>query len=412
MIKVFVILLLGLGICALLRNRSAAVRHLVLTTAIIGASVAPAVQSLFPGWDMRAVAAARTSLIGEASQPSATPQAAPNITGRKHHFWEGLQRNMDWSALYWIWLGGTGTGLFLLATGLARVRWLVRQAEAVETGPLHEQLTSLASELGVRRTPRLYLASEPPLLITYGVLQPRIILPAQARAWSRERLSVVLLHELSHVARGDWLAQLLGQAFRAVWWFDPLAWMAVRRLREESERACDEEVLRRGTPATDYATHLLDIAKSTAALRLDMTPAPAMVRPSGLERRVVALLRSRVLMTGESVRTRRAVAGSIVLAAILIGTFGVSAHSRAQFSGRVVDQSQTGVAKATVRLRGVDSSDVFEVQTDATGRFEFGRVPFGDYILEATAASFAVAKGSVRLNGRNLTRDVTLANGL
>jgi beta-lactamase regulating signal transducer with metallopeptidase domain len=409
MIKVSVILLLGLGSCALLRRRSAALRHLVLTTAIIGASIAPAVHWLFPAWDMRAVAAAATSLTAEAPQHSlGAQQRAPNITGRKHHFWEGLQKKMDWSALSWIWLGGTGTGLLLLVTGLARVRWLVRQAEAVETGPLHEQLTTLALQLGVRRIPRLYLASEPPLLITYGVLQPRIILPAQARAWSRERLSVVLLHELSHVARADWLGQLLGQAFRAVWWFNPFAWMAVRRLREESERACDEEVLRRGTPAADYATHLLDIARTTAASRLTITPAPAMVRTSGLEKRVVALLRFPVEGTGESVRTRRAVAACILMATFLVGTFGVSAQSLARFSGRVLDRSQAGVASATVTLREVDSGDVFEVETDATGRFEFGRVPFGDYILEAKAPDVPLSRDSVRLNGRDLTRDLRL----
>ena len=51
MIKVSLIMLLGLTACALLRRRSAALRHLVLATAVVGAAVAPGVELLFPAWD-------------------------------------------------------------------------------------------------------------------------------------------------------------------------------------------------------------------------------------------------------------------------------------------------------------------------------------------------------------------------
>src|SRR5262249_19002246 len=81
-----------------------------------------------------------------------------------------------------------------------------------------------------------------------------------------------------------------GHAARSLHWFNPLAFAAMRRLREEQERACDDRVLSAGLRATDYARHLCDVANSFRS-----TPSPewatlAMARPSNLERRVVAIL--------------------------------------------------------------------------------------------------------------------------
>ena len=58
-----------------------------------------------------------------------------------------------------------------------------------------------------------------------------------------------------------------------------------------------------------------------------------------------------------------------------------------------------------------DSGEVLEVQTDAAGRFTFTHIPFGDYILEARAQAGALQRASVRLNARDLTRDLTMDTG-
>jgi beta-lactamase regulating signal transducer with metallopeptidase domain len=64
-----------------------------------------------------------------------------------------------------------------------------------------------------------------------------------------DRRWVVLLHELSHAKRLDCAARLVGQLACAVYWFNPLAWLALTWLQAESERACDDLVLRAGTKA-------------------------------------------------------------------------------------------------------------------------------------------------------------------
>ena len=127
-----------------------------------------------------------------------------------------------------------------------------------------------------------------------GWLRPVVLIPTETTDWSRERRVVVLRHELSHVKRGDCLTDLLGQAACAYYWFNPVTWIAARRLRIEREHACDDLVLALGTKASAYARHLVQIASSAPPNHAVAATGIAMVRPSQLESRVVAILDSRV----------------------------------------------------------------------------------------------------------------------
>ncbi len=85
------------------------------------------------------------------------------------------------------------------------------------------------------------------------------------------------------------MGHMLGRLVCALYWFHPLVWVAAKRLRSESERACDDLALACGTRATDYAEHLLDIVTS---VRATATPAVAlaMARRKEFEGRLLAIL--------------------------------------------------------------------------------------------------------------------------
>ena len=72
---------------------------------------------------------------------------------------------------------------------------------------------------------------------------------------------------MAHVKRRDVVPHLMAWIVCAVWWFHPLAWSAARRMRSESEKACDDLVLKVGTRASRYADDLLDIVTRAGAIR-------------------------------------------------------------------------------------------------------------------------------------------------
>ena len=163
------------------------------------------------------------------------------------------------------------------------------------------------------------------------------MLPAAAARWSEERLRVVISHELAHVRRGDWGTQLAAELLRAVFWFNPLVWIACRRLRAESELACDDEVLNGGVEGVDYAGHLLDLARVLNSPRHAWLSAPAMARPSSLEGRISAMLNAD-LNRHPVTRAARAVTCALVLG-LTLAVAGFAQSTYYTFSGTVVDST-------------------------------------------------------------------------
>src|SRR6185312_16017319 len=173
---------------------------------------------------------------------------------------EPEERNwtVSWqAAVFGIWL----------AIALLRVRGQRRLARPILDDVWTSLLHQVRADLGVKRRVELVQGSAKAMPMTWGWRRPVILVPAGAEAWPEPRRRAVLLHELAHVARGDYATQIAAEIVRALYWFNPLVWTATRRLRLESEQACDDRVLTAGAQAADYAGDLLDIARSFRALR-------------------------------------------------------------------------------------------------------------------------------------------------
>ncbi len=126
--------------------------------------------------------------------------------------------------------------------------------------------------------------------MTFGILRSAIFMPSDAGTWSEERRRIVLLHELAHVRRSDVATHLLARAALAVYWWNPLAWKAWREFLKERERATDDLVLNAGARASEYANHLLDVARTMRSTNGVGCAAVAMARKSQLEGRLMAIL--------------------------------------------------------------------------------------------------------------------------
>src|SRR5688572_26664798 len=213
-----------------------------------------------------------------------------------------------------VWLTGVLTVGVVILSGFARVAVYARRARPLSDRVLLVRAYGIAAELGVARSVRVLEGAADVMPMTFGIVRPTVLLPASARTWTKARQETVLRHELAHIRRRDSLSQLAAELTCALHWFNPLAWLAARRLYVEREHACDDLVLVSGSRPTDYAAELLDIARTARARRIAPLAAIAMARPSQLRRRIAALLEE---------RPRRAALSGRLLVPAWVGAFAL-----------------------------------------------------------------------------------------
>jgi hypothetical protein len=189
-----------------------------------------------------------------------------------------------------VWLAGAAIGFLVMLSGAARLAWIAIRSEPVQDRRWAVLAEEVRRSLGIRRPVRLLQNQSVPFLGTWGIVVPRVLVPSNAESWSDQRVRMVLGHELAHIKRHDWMVQVLAEAARAIYWFNPMFWLVCSRLRRESEHACDDAVVRMGAAGTHYAEELLDLTRTLRSGHHLQSPILAMAQPSHLERRLVALL--------------------------------------------------------------------------------------------------------------------------
>ena len=194
------------------------------------------------------------------------------------------------SSGWWVLAWGLGVIFVLIPTALAFVscRRIVSEATEIDAGPLQALMNDLRSVLSIRRNVRLLQVSNSIVPMTWGVRKPVIAIPQGSIDWAEERKRAVLLHELAHVKRLDVAIQVGCRFVCAMYWFHPLAWLALRQLRIERELACDDCVIATGQNPGEYATQLVEIARHTITQPNSLSV--AMASTSKLEHRVTSLL--------------------------------------------------------------------------------------------------------------------------
>ncbi|MEP0548989.1 MAG: M56 family metallopeptidase [Rhodothermales bacterium] len=216
-----------------------------------------------------------------------------------------------WLVLVW------GAGAFLIAA-----RWflavlgawrLVQQAEPVYDLDWLDLKERVAFGMELHRPVRLLRSDRLTIPIAGGVFDPVVVLPYDADDWDEDRREVVLTHELAHIVRRDCLTQSVAQGSLALHWFNPLAWLAYRRFMVEREHACDDFVLNHGARASDYAQHLVQIARRFRREPLALAATAPMARRSNLEGRVLSIL-DPAQNRGAATRTDLATVGVLALA--------------------------------------------------------------------------------------------------
>src|SRR5256885_3122855 len=113
------------------------------------------------------------------------------------------------------------------------------------------------SAIGSRRV-RLLCSKNVPVPITFGLINPVIILPERLlHEIDEELLTTAIGHELIHVARRDYLANLIYEFIYLPLSFHPAAALVRRRIKQTRELCCDEAVASKLLRAETYARSLV-----------------------------------------------------------------------------------------------------------------------------------------------------------
>jgi beta-lactamase regulating signal transducer with metallopeptidase domain len=301
LVKATGLLLVALAASLALSRASAGSRHLVWLVALFGLLLLPALalwgplpvrvlpaepsQATLPG-QLIVVRQTEPSVEIVSSQEKRSPAPAQFSAGSGM-----LGRVADHKDVLLLLAWGLGALVlaFRLAWGVCAVRGVAGRGQQLQHPDWQTPLCEIADRLGLKALPRLVRSDEIHMPFVAGLVHPTIVLPAESQWWSAERRSAVLIHELGHIRRRDLVGHTIGRVACVLYWFHPLVWTAARRLRAESERACDDLALAFGTPASDYAEHLLDIV---TGVRDFSTPAVAlaMAHRKEFEGRMLAIL--------------------------------------------------------------------------------------------------------------------------
>lgn len=201
------------------------------------------------------------------NEPAGIP--VPTVEGGRVQFSAVSQTGSRYAVLssvknwYWLVLAYGLIGLMLLARipigwkQLARLRHTSTDAVGERGARIYKKI---ADQIGYTGACQVRLTHELESPVSFGIFNPIILFPVSYyEQLSETELHTTLLHELSHIKNRDPLRVLLIKVIESLFFFQPLVWLASRRLHYLSELVADDSVLETGVGADCYANAIVNL---------------------------------------------------------------------------------------------------------------------------------------------------------
>jgi bla regulator protein BlaR1 len=163
--------------------------------------------------------------------------------------------------------------LLILGVGYKRLLKLKQAERSMVPQEWQAVFIALTSKLNLRRKTGFYLSENVNVPLVIGYFKPIVLFPiALTTQLDMNQVEAILIHELSHIRRNDYLLNLIKTGIETILFFNPFIWLSGRYINIEREHACDDLVLKfTGTPIT-YAHALLklEILKDKTSPALSM----------------------------------------------------------------------------------------------------------------------------------------------
>jgi len=180
--------------------------------------------------------------------------------GQSLHWWDNFENYYPFMAAGW--LVGFTFFLLKLADGLFKIRQLRRRWVTPASADWQGRATVLTAQLGMRRPVVLLESALATVPLAMGYFRPIVLFPfGLINQLTPEEVEAVLAHELAHIARRDWVLNLLQSFMETVFYYHPAAWWLSYLIRTEREQSCDDVAVMLTGNRLAYAKALLHLAE-------------------------------------------------------------------------------------------------------------------------------------------------------
>lgn len=122
------------------------------------------------------------------------------------------------------------------------------------------KLENLRVNLSIKRKISYFLSDQVQVPMVIGFLKPVILFPAMlATQLDMKQIEAIMIHELSHIKRNDYLFNLLRTLTETILFFNPFVWLIGKMMATERENACDDQVVKLTQTPLTYAKALLQL---------------------------------------------------------------------------------------------------------------------------------------------------------
>jgi len=353
----------------LLRNSVARYRHWLWVSALCLAFLVPAVTSsrtLFETNVQPEVTFAREPITP--FQVETAPPNLPEISTTIVPSTFRLNQTLG-LALLGIYFGFLLYRIFKLIQAWHTTRSIRRLAVELEPDEIVAEVVRRCElEFGNRsRAVKVFRSETLPVPVTIGLLQPAIILPEPLlREGNVELLTSAIAHEFIHVARHDYVLNLIYELLFVPISFHPAAALLRRRVRQTRELCCDELVAERILNAEVYARSLVRLASSAPPLRrLSVTTTVGIADADILEARIMSLLKKPELNT----RWKKLLLVVVALLLLVPCVVAASFASRFDVEANAQDPATQDKEKVEMKMREARTTDEMKEKMSADPAF-------------------------------------------
>lgn len=393
--------ILGLTLCAVCPVLTfLSVEPLKIEPSSVEAAEPSVAESTKPKAHAQPFFASESTFVPEASH-STTPEHPAKKTpwGETLGIW--VAPYLPW--LVFVWFAGASLSSTRLLCNWIEVKGFIRRARKPVNSGWIEKLQQLCPSMGIEKAVRLIESSELSVPIVVGALRPAILVPVGfLTRMEPAMVEAILLHELAHIRRHDYVVNLLQAVLRALFFYHPAVWWLDRMTCQVREFCCDDMAAKAIQDPQLYARALEGLAQKQSAHGL---------APAANDGSLVSRIRVILGLGTVSVPSYRHLAGGSLLLIMAIGLTSSLHFSSALeldqstdplqtlegISGRVVNAEGAPLPDTEVALYhlkyyyGLDNGVIETTRTDAKGRFQLtSRIEFYRDGRDTTRDAYAI----------------------